>query len=325
MNERENKPTKTELFSDQSVDRMFKKIKRRNLIRNVIVSTLVSILVFSGGYIGNSLLTNERGWDAYFPIEFNKRITGPNVYLGNEEFQYGFFGGTLNYQEYKVIENRVIPWGEHTLEYNVFEGQANPLVGTSSSVQVTEHGQSRYYNYSSGEREMLFYHPSISYQSYINDVKLLQQIKEDQYIEMGISFDKGYTLKQINQLLPKRVNTTWYWANGYTKSDLAVLKNTNQPIQANQVYGFHTYPERLEPVMKTTEEDFIHNIEIVSNSKNVHYNEQGKKVLDAVKAHQKEGMIIGAVVTGTKEELAVLEGLPFIKATTLGAIIAKYE
>ncbi|MGG1664256.1 anti sigma factor C-terminal domain-containing protein [Brevibacillus sp. NRS-1366] len=325
MTEQEKRMMKTGPFDTQSVAKVMNKARTTSIIRNIIISTIVSIIVLIGGNIGNSLIANLRGWDAFKPIEWNAKITGPNVYLARPTFQYGFLGGTLNYKTFKVIENRVIPWDDPRFEFNVFKGQATRLVGGGSGIQVIEEDQlSRFYNESNGKREMLFYHPSLPFQQYVNDVALLDQVNDDKYIEMGLSFDKGYTLDQVNEMLPKTVHPTWYWANSFLSHDLEILKEVQEPLRAASIYGFHAYRDRLNPLMKTTEEQFFQDVQRVASSKNIHYSEPAQKVYQAIAENQKKGLIIGVVVTGTKDQLKSLKGLPFIKAATLGATVDKF-
>ncbi|NUU62906.1 anti sigma factor C-terminal domain-containing protein [Paenibacillus agri] len=112
--------------------------------------------------------------------------------------------------------------------------------------------------------------------------------------------------------------------NSYDRSDIAHLEMVNGPERSDQIYGFQAFTDRLAPKVKTTEEQFIHNIQTVIDSSNSYYSKQATKVLSAVKDHQQEGMIIGMVVTGTRGQLKKLEGLPFIKAATLGATVDMY-
>ncbi|MNS38284.1 hypothetical protein D3C72_705290 [compost metagenome] len=243
--------------------------------------------------------------------------------MDHPQFSISLLKGTIDYQEYKVIENRVIPWNDHQVPYNVIRGDATVILGSTSGVPVVEDGYTRFYNSRSGERQMLFYHPSIKYKRYLNDLPLLDRMQDDQYIEMGLSFNKGYTLTQVEQMLPQSMHTTWYWADSYSKNDIRLLSTFRQPIIADELYGFQAY---LEPNIKerTTEEWFIKKVQDVADCTNSYYSEQATHVLAAVKSHQKSGMIIGVVVTGTKDQLKALQQLPFIKAATLGATVDMY-
>lgn len=325
MSDHGKKGMETGPFVNQSVNDVWKKARNKSIIRNIIISAIVSIMVLIGGNIGNQLIANERGWDAFVPIEMNEKIMGPNVYLARPQFRYEFLGGTLSYKTYKVIENRVIPWGDHHYSFHIFNGQATPLIGGGRGVQVNEGDQlKRFYNVSNGEREMLFFHPSVSFKQSINDLTLLDQMNDDTFLEFGLSFDKGYTLDQVNQMMPKNIHSTWYWANSFLESDLEILKELQEPLRADSLYGFQAYRDRLNPTLKTTEERFMQDVHNVASSNNIYYSGPAQMAYEAVKANQKTGLIIGVVVTGTRDQLKSLQGLPFIRAATLGATVDKY-
>ncbi|RUT33406.1 hypothetical protein EJP77_07085 [Paenibacillus zeisoli] len=312
-------------FDGDSVDRMFRKARWKSILRNTCISAVVCIVLFLGGFVLNQQIANKAGWNAYTPIELNKRITGPNLYIDGPQFRYGLLGGTIEFQKFKMIENRVIPWNDYFLKYNGFQGEATVLPGrTTGIVQVKENGKDRYYNDRSGEREMLFYHPAMKYDHYFNDLPLLNKMSDDQYIEMGLSFNKGYTLSQVEQMLPQGVHATWYWADSYNEEDLKHLKFKAEPERAEELHGFQSYLERLEDTRRTTEAQFMKMVQDVAECTNSYYAEQAAHVLAAVKSHQQSGMIIGVVVTGTRDQLKSLQKLPFIKAATLGATVDMY-
>ncbi|WP_068620853.1 anti sigma factor C-terminal domain-containing protein [Paenibacillus tuaregi] len=322
MNEHGNKQLpQEEAFNDESVNKIFQKAKWRSVFRNILISGVVSILVFCGGYLLNSYLLSKTAWKAVTPLELNKRITGPNLYMDKPQFHFSLLRGTLEYQEFKMIENRVIPWDDHKVPFDIIRGEGEVLHGSSMGVQVNDGGDARFYNDRSGERQMLFYHPSVKYSSYLNDLPLLNRMRDDQYIEMGLSFDKGYTLSQVDRMLPQGIHATWYWADSYSRD---TLKNGAEPLRAEELYGFQAYTERLSDSNRTTEEQFINNLEAVAKCTNSYYAENAGRALAAVKSHQQSGMIIGVVVTGTKDQLKTLQQLPFIKAATLGATVDIY-
>lgn len=325
MSEQErDKLSPEKAFDDESVNQMFRKARWKSILRNTCISAVVCIVLFLGGFILNHQLANKVGWSAFTPIELNKRITGPNLYVDRPQFHYSLLGGTLEYQEFKIIENRVIPWDDHSLKYNVIEGDATVLLGSSSGVPVMENGQERFFNDRSGERQMLFYHPAMRYDHYFNELPILNKMRDDQYIEMGLSFDKGYTLSQVDQMLPQGVHASWYWADSYDKDDFKLLKFKAQPERAEELYGFQAYMEPGDYTRRTTEEKFLMDIQTVIDSDNDYYSEKATHALAAVKSHQQSGMIIGVVVTGTRDQLKSLQKLPFIKAATLGATVDMY-
>ncbi|MBP2001901.1 hypothetical protein J2Z69_002957 [Paenibacillus shirakamiensis] len=310
-------------FQKGTVQRMFVRANRITLLRNIFISTLVSLMLLTGIYLINEYLLRKTGWNIISPLELNKRITGPNLYMDKPQIHKGLLRGSVTFQEYKVIENRVIPWDDHDLQYNLlFSRKAEILSGSSAEVRIEEEGQTRFMNDKSGERQMLFYHPSLKYKNYMQDLTLLNQIHEDSYIEMGISLDKGYTLQEVDHMLPSGVHPTWYWVDSYNSGDLELMKNN--PLRAEELYGFQDYSDRLSKGTRNTEATFLKDVQNVMKCSNVYYATQATKVYQAAQSHQQRGMIIGLVVTGTRDQLTQLQRIPTIKAAALGATVDKY-
>ncbi|MNY59098.1 hypothetical protein D3C86_1955070 [compost metagenome] len=102
------------------------------------------------------------------------------------------------------------------------------------------------------------------------------------------------------------------------------MKFRAEPERAEELHGFQAYRERMDHTLVNTEEKFMMDIQAVMDCSNAYYSKQAARVLAAVKSHQQSGMIIGVVVTGTKDQLKALQQLPFIKAATLGATVDMY-
>ncbi|MFD1739743.1 anti sigma factor C-terminal domain-containing protein [Bacillus salitolerans] len=317
-------------FQDKDVKSMIKKAKRTTIIRNTIISVVVTPILLFAGIVLNSTLVNHQHYKAFGDLEYHERISGPNVFLGSSSFDYGFLGGTFSSEKFKVIEDRVIPWGNETVEFNIF-GKANPTASDRGSAQINEKigppQVDRFFHYESGERVMLFYHPYLNYDHYLVDFDLLNQVSEDKYIEMALSLDQGYTIDEINTMIPDSVDVTWYRVNSYSQSQLDLFKDgENRPDLAQTVYGFDAYFDSTFKESKRTEEDFVEDVKRLKDSKyNNFFTFYVKDVLyDAIQENKEDGLIIGIVVTGTKDELQVLNGLPFIKGAVLGATVDKY-
>ncbi|MFY0544760.1 hypothetical protein [Brevibacillus sp. H7] len=94
-------------------------------------------------------------------------VTDPNTYMYNYQEDRGFLSGTLTYQTYKVIEGVPVVWDEETVEFNVFGGFSR-RIGRYSPIQLVGQDMKgfsygRSYSYQTGERSLLFYHPSVKY------------------------------------------------------------------------------------------------------------------------------------------------------------------
>ena len=66
---------------------------------------------------------------------------------------------------------------------------------------------------------MEFYHPSIKYEGYINDLKNLDEIGNNKVMEISLSFDKTYRLEEIRNMISSDVTLNWYWVDTFTEND----------------------------------------------------------------------------------------------------------
>ncbi|NOU90220.1 hypothetical protein GC102_31415 [Paenibacillus sp. LMG 31460] len=321
MNDQEKQ---IEPFKNESVNNIFKKVGRKNIIRNIIISATVALIILFGGYIANKAWMGEKGWDGVAAIEILQPFMEPDTYIAQRQVQYGFLGGTLKINRYKIIKEHVIPWSSNTLEYGAIGGLSG-LVGDHGNVQLFDaNGNSRFYNAENGQQIMLFYHPTLRYTNYFNDISKLDELPDNKYIEMAISFDKAYSLTDVQKFLPDIVEPTWYWINSYAQEDLKI-KGTDFPEQEGFIYGFRAY-EVSGPGQKvnTTEESFIKGLNELKSYKKKFNGNVFEKLDKVVQQNQRNGLIIGVVVTGTKDQLKSLNGLPFVKASTFGAMVNKY-
>jgi len=173
----------------------------------------------------------------------------------------------------------------------------------------------------------------------LNDLDYLDDIADDKYIEMALSFDREYTIEDAEKMLPESITVTWYWIDDLSGNEKEFLKipraeqlEMEQPIYIPYVrseytaYGIKLHyndgvmindpaesfiniiTERMTEFRKGNEFERIHS-NIAGNN--------GELTKDDIK-------IWGAVVTGDPESLKVLAGLPFIRASSLGVVTDKY-
>ena len=193
---------------------------------------------------------------------------------------------------------------------------------------------------------MTFYHPRIEYENYPTDLDLLEDIGENKYLEFALSFDRGYSIKEVQQMLPGQVKIAWYWVDTYSEQELAKMKGQQaklvgpdgqpsgetyyqkpQVLFAKQVYGIKAITSngenRIEPW-----DDFIKVINIGRQRKG-RYQEQFKNLYNVLnhgkgEISKDDLKIIGAVVTGDTASLKQLRNNSCIKAQTLGIQIDKF-
>ncbi|GEB77721.1 anti sigma factor C-terminal domain-containing protein [Sporolactobacillus inulinus] len=297
------------VFDDKSLKKSLKKAKRITLLRTLLISAGVCILLFIGVFQVNRWWIGKKGDEvASQLIKEDAIMKAPNTIVNAETVDIGLFQGTIKRDVYKVIENKVIPWETQEVYFGLSGFQS-----TSFSSQSTQIDQTTEVHLPSGDGEMLFYVPQFKYRKYANDLSKIKEYPQDKYIEMGISFNKGYSLREIKQRLPKSVHPTWYWVNDYPiKSDFR-----DSPESGQGLFGISNPSSKLGQTLTSsnvkTESDFLNHLKQVDHSD-----------YKMIKKRQRDGLIIGVVVTGTKDGLSVLQEQPYVRATSLGAVVDKY-
>lgn len=252
-------------------------------------------------------------------------ITRPNTERGVAITSNGLFKSTVEYKTYKVIEGKPVKWEDEVYEYKVWNtfrrlSNVNPLTISDNTVMGTERVNriSELYNNQTMEREMQFYLPFVSHNSYRNDIGILDG--ENKVAEMAVTFDKTYNVSEIKNMLPEGVHPVWYWVDTYYDKKSYHLDDVTQ--SAYEVYGFKAKPGDIE-FGNGTEKDFLLAIQNGLEQKGKYY-EEYKRIYDYLKGKkakpsEQDVKVIGVVVTGTAADLQKLNGQKYVKAAVLGA------
>jgi len=329
-------------FKNKKLGRVIKRARWQTILRNIVIS----FLVFCVFYIAISCFVNtyiSRRENAAYSYKFAfNNISAPNKHIGRATRQFSPFRIRTDYTTYKIIEGKVVYTGKIEESYifpslGMIMTECPPILDYNFD---TEYFEYRRYN-EFGQRVMVFFYPFVKYDSYeyMNDLGLLDDIGNEKYMEMALSFNREYTIEEVEKMLPEGTTVTWYWVDDLSENEKEMLKipraerlEMEPPIDIPAVrseytaYGIKLYDtcggEITDPVgrfinfiaegktgyQKWNEFDRIYN--------NI-AGDDGKLTPDDIK-------IWGAVVTGNSESLKVLIGLPFIKASSLGVVTDKY-
>ncbi|RKD69596.1 sigma factor regulator [Sinobaca qinghaiensis] len=316
--------------SNDSFSKIIGKARRRSIIRNILIS--ISVLFFLIILVGFSWLSIMR-WsetNAIRDIELFNRITNPNVEeSGSQQQGNSFFEGILRFNRYKEVEGIPVDWSEEVMTYSLFGGVSG-FAGSHSPVQLQEEGEDQVnvYDRETKQRMMSFYHPKVAYDQLANGVKELENYPEDTVAEVALSFDQTYSPSEIEEAMPEEINVKWHWTDTYSAADIE-RKNegieeqngSGAPELATQIYGFDASME-AEGFIDTIETGLsIENGKYVGEYERIHNNltEEDSRLTE------ENVEVIGAVVTGSVEDLQLLEDSTMIRSSTLGVTANPYQ
>jgi len=297
------------IFDEKSLHRTLKKAKYIAFLRTVFISALVVCFVITVLIKGNNYFINTQGNKLAERLIKEKHVRmSPNTFTNTHTISTGILKGTIKREVFKVIEDKVIPWGTEEITYDLL-GNFNASFSMSSTIV----NDTTMYHIPNGQREMLFYVPKYKYKLYANGFGMIKDYPNDKYMEMAISFDKNYTLKEVQKMLPTSAHQTWYWVDNYANSN----GHRNESENGRWLLGISKPSPQLGAKLKTTkvktEADFLNELKKTDTG-------EAKNL----KNRQENGLIIGVVVTGTKEELISLRNKPYVKAASLGVVVDKY-
>lgn len=327
-----NKNQNSFSFDENQAKKIMRKAKFWSTIKIIGITIIVTPIVLVILLYSFSQLSSYNAHKTMDDIvQFNK-ISAPNVHISNQTYNPNWLGGEIQIKTYKVLGNRPYIWEPIEGSYNLF-GTFTRNYGLYGSIQLDgsesliESHQLERFNAYTGDREMLFYHPEISYDIYKDSLSELNQFEENTLVEIGLSFNQAYNLDEIKSILPPNVQVVWWWVDAYTNERLDFMRQAQGTIQSDSpfIYGFHS--EQSKPKAQQSQNDeidsFIGNIEGLRESKNFEWEiDQVYQSLIGENGtlDKSDVKIIGAVVTGTSEQLELLQGQTYIKASTFGVI-----
>lgn len=302
-----------------------KKARSLSIIRNVIISLMVFIILNAIALILNSTFLTNISEKEEKKLENWFNIAMPNAYVGNIKNYDGVMTGEMDYVRYRFVGNKPIVDGDYKEKYtyvpliNNNYGNRGDYLWNSNGKSLEDIQQKRKYN-KIGKRVMKFYHPSMEYKNYINELGNIDSIDDSKLIEMSLSFDKEYTMNQIQKMLPKDVILNWYWINTLNEND---TKTESKVIfDEYDVYGIKVLDKQGHAIINP-ENKFI---KAIMDGKKKNYSETYEKLFDTLsngkgEINIEDLKIIGVVVSGDVNTLKALKDERYIKAATIGAVV----
>ncbi|NEU30345.1 hypothetical protein GN156_06070 [bacterium LRH843] len=331
-----------DIFDVKKMEKTIKKAKRRANWKTALITIIVLIIVIIVGMIVN----RDINYNLETPVQFSAtgfhEISAPNEFIGKLERYQGILGGENRYTTYKIIEGKVVYTGQERYGYGLFRDENLNRIGIESPILIghsfsEEDLQKQHYN-ELGQREMVFFYPFLQYKTYRNDLALLDDIGEDKVMEVALSFDRGYTFKEVQSLIPSNMTLTWLWVDDVNEKednfqfeqfdDHGEVSGYDHSLRSEHtVYGLSLLDQdgdmKEEPVLR-----FIGAIEANQQFK-ARWQSEFKRLYVMLsgedgKLTEEDLQYYGAVVTGNAETLSQLKDLPFIKASSIGVITDKY-
>jgi len=302
------------------------KAKRTSIIRTILISLSVSIVVFTaffwiGNYVLNKKIEKELSLDAMW-----YSVYGANRELQGATIDHSLLSATVKSKFVKTVGDVPIDWVPLEKEFSVI-GSSNLMTseGVSGSGDVEDERIQMYFN---GERSIEFFHPKVT-SKLIDDRELINSLDEGKVLELALSFDKGYSLKEVEKTFNK--NLSWVWVDSYNQDRLEEFKTFRKetgkdlPIIGDEAVGFKYTGDASNQNGATLFIDYLNTLK-----EDGKYEEMASRIVDELTDNSKKELtpeqlrIIGVVITGTPDQLEAYGDVPFVRAATLGVTTDRY-
>jgi hypothetical protein len=249
------------------------------------------------------------------------QVKGANIGWTSAVNSYGFLNARTHITIEKTLGDRNIIW--NSLEREVtLTNKKDISTDTSKNTQYSETLKRKVsYNKYNGEREIQFYYPQIEGGNLPQELNLLEKFDENKLMEIALSFDKSYSLKELEGILGSD-NVNWLWVSTNPDQGYNPKTDSNKFLSGDAAIGFSID----SPGFNEAGQLFLDNL--IYLSKEGDHQKTIKKLLLGLNENSNPNIsdiqVLGAVVTGTPQQLARFKDVDIIRASTLGATIDVY-
>lgn len=229
-------------------EKIAKKNKRKNTLRNILLSTILVLGILFATYMGLNYLTSRNGENIRDSYVLESEIAYPNIsystwgYNATSQFTGNFYS-----DRFKDIDGIIVPFEPFEVSYSL------RLLGGGNSGAGTMLGDDNHSKYTRGSsyKVPIFYNVNYDYNSKDSYVKVTQDIAltsemSGQAVEMAITFDKGYTLEEIMEMIPDNLKINWYWIGTTSKYDTSTIQLSDTFGMTHNEEATMTYQQAKE-------------------------------------------------------------------------------
>ncbi|WP_029268218.1 sigma factor regulator N-terminal domain-containing protein [Virgibacillus alimentarius] len=288
-----------------SLNNALQKAKRKQLLKIIIISLLVVLIVLpilykTGNYF--AMKSTERLHDRLFLYH---AIAEPNIQIDSQVTRNSsMFGGNIITNRSKNINGYVVPWSTLTSSYDWLRTD----IDHNELIPGFYWTDTQFYEYDKQTKNKVatFYHPSIHdyHDGVQNELGEISQM-ENHVAEVAISFDRPYTLQEIQAKIPDHLNIVWLYMTS------PIGDESNGPAGTVN-YGFDPSDSPKEAY-----KSFLDGLE--------DYDVRGSNeaIQDFLKANKNKPFdqvnILGVMLTGQTENFKALKNQDFIRGASVGA------
>lgn len=316
-----------DIFNEEKLDREIKRVKRKSRYRIFIISAIVSISIFIGGFYLNRYMLYKKSSADMIRQKNIVRLTIPNGFISKSYYDFEFLGGKSYHRIGRQVGDRTVILEDRRYRFGISIGTT---MTSSSSPRIIRPSDTPSLSFwETGYRKLIYYHPDIEYKVYRQDLNILDEIPSGKLIEMGLSFDKGYKPENINIVLPD-INKSWIWLDLFTDEEMDKYRFEAENYDSSAAY----IPEdKILGISSMGLDIFSYQalkfrvlelFQVLGESPIEEHSQISEEYIIEDSDKFEMPMMIGAIVYGTKDELQRLVDNPHIKASSIGVVVDMY-
>jgi hypothetical protein len=290
---------------ESSLNDALKKANRKHLLKIIITSIIVVLILLPIFYKTGNYFAAKSSTKLHGKLFLHNAIAEPNIYIDSQvTSSSSMFGGNIITNRSKNINGYVVQWSTLTSSYDWFRVN----IDTNELVPGFHWSDTEFYEYDkqTKSKSATFYHPSIKkyYDGVQNELGEVSEM-ENHVAEVAISFDKPYTLQEIQAKIPDNLNIVWLYM-------ASPISDESKGPAGMPVYGFELSDNPKESyssfVDGLKEYDSNWDDETIQEFLKVNKNKQFSEV-----------KILGVMLTGKTNNFKALENQDFIRGASVGA------
>ena len=331
INKTRHKLQKTESISNLNKD--FHNFALKTKIKRWGLTTWIALTVFSAfiviGWRVNSAIMEKNFFKTF---EYSTAIftaSAPNVAYSNQIIDdYGVFSSNLHSDTYKDIDGYHVPWESYNFSFNVSNVGGLNLNTLSPSVN-----SNAYFTQTTNQKIASFFSTKTNYKSKeyygifpTRDAGKISQLA-NHVAETAVTFDKPYSYKEIQKMIPEDLLINWYWIGYNNTKSLAAASQTNWfGLMSNSNHTGNGNNSQLTGKLdNATYQDFKKSLTAIAKTNQITINDfsPSKDALKQVKKYPtlKSAKFSGVILTGQTKNFANLDKNPCVYASNVGLTV----
>lgn len=305
----------------KKMKKIIRKLKIKRVILTVVLILVCIPLVLVLIYKTTQTLAGKQSWKLMQAFNVRSEILSPNIQSSDNYLSSNsFWGGTVTSHRYKEIDGYRISWSTLSGNYDWNNYQENTMNSAGTDSKYTKKqifGQAQVFDRTTQRKIPVFFNIKHRYQSTkgFYQIKQIGQVKNS-VAEVALTFTKPLTYQQIKKIMPRNIETNWYWIGPSNQGDATSF--------SNNYIGLQSYNGSLKNNdFQILRKDIRQHSNLLGNLEFQHFSMlKYAKWYEKKYPNLKQAKFSGIIISGQTKNLTQLESAKWIKYSSVGAVLS---